>query len=153
MSGAKTWEEINTGKGKNFGWPYYEGGNGSSLQPEYSGLAPAQTFYTSGQPVTAPIYAYQHFGSNAIVMGDFYTGNTFPSIYQNTLFIADVAQGTIDNVTLNSQGQFVSIRRFDEFKNPQINSPVQITTGNDGNLYYADLVAGTISRWRAVIPT
>jgi glucose/arabinose dehydrogenase len=152
--GWKTWEEINTGKGKNFGWPYYEGGSGNSLQqPEYANLAPAQIFYNSRQPVTSSIYAYQHSGSNAIIMGDFYTGNTFPSVYQNTLFITDVSKGTIDSITLNNQGQFVSIRRFDQFTNPQFNAAVQITTGNDGNLYYADLAAGTISRWRAVVPT
>ncbi|BDA70913.1 PA14 domain-containing protein [Calothrix sp. PCC 7716] len=147
--GWKTWEEINAGRGQNFGWPYFEGGNGISLQqPEYFSLPPAQAFYNSGQPVTAPIYGYKHTSSNAIVMGDFYTGNTFPSVYQNTLFIADISQGTVDNITIDGNGQFVSIRRFDEFANPNLNSPVQITSGRDGNLYFADIAAGTISRWR-----
>jgi glucose/arabinose dehydrogenase len=149
--GWKTWEEVNAGKAKNFGWPYFEGGNGVSIQqPEYDNLAPAQQFYASGQQVTAPIYAFQHAGADAIVMGDFYTGNTFPSIYKNTLFIANYSKGTVDNITLDSQGQFVSIRRFDTFSNPRANAPVQITMGQDGNLYYADIAAGAISRWRPV---
>jgi glucose/arabinose dehydrogenase len=152
--GWKTWEEINAGRGQNFGWPYFEGGNAVSLQqPEYFSLPPAQAFYNNGQPVTAPVYGYKHTGSNAIVMGDFYTGNTFPSVYQNTLFIADISQGTVDNITLDSNGQFVSIRRFDEFTNPNANAPVQITTGRDGNLYFADIAAGTISRWRPELST
>ncbi|PAX52696.1 PQQ-dependent sugar dehydrogenase [Brunnivagina elsteri] len=159
--GWNSWEEINSGNpGSNFGWPYFEGGFPSSLQqPGYAGIRyttpsgqvvqPAQSFYASGQPVVTPVYAYPHFGSNAIVMGDFYTGNNLPSIYQNTLFIADISQSTVDSVTLNSQGQFVSIQRFDTgFAN--VGAPVQITTGADGFLYFADLVGGTIKRWRAI---
>lgn len=150
--GWTTWEEVNAGKGKNFGWPYFEGGDGINLQqPSYATLVPAQQFYTSGQPVTAPIYAYQHFGgSNAIIMGDFYTGNTFPSIYRNGLFIADAAQSTVDFIKLDSQGQFVSIQRFDQ----GIGQPVQIKTGPDGNLYYIDINRGTtngsVSVWRPI---
>jgi glucose/arabinose dehydrogenase len=82
-------------------------------------------------------------------MGDFYTGNSFPSIYKNTLFIANYSKGTVDNITLDSQGQFVSIRRFYTFDNPRANAPVQIATGPDGSLYYADIAAGAIGRWRA----
>jgi glucose/arabinose dehydrogenase len=152
--GWKTWEEVNTGRAKNFGWPYFEGGfeNGTGVnikQPLYENLTPAQQFFASGQPATAPIYAFKHVGSDAIVLGDFYTGNSFPSIYKNTLFIANYSKGTVDNITLDSQGQFVSIRRFDTFTNPQANAPVQIATGPDGNLYYADIAAGSIGRWRA----
>jgi glucose/arabinose dehydrogenase len=148
--GWKTWEELNAGKAKNFGWPYFEGGDGVSIkQPEYDNLAPAQQFYASGQAVTAPIYAFRHAGADAIVMGDFYTGNTFPSVYKNTLFIANYSKGTVDNITLDSQGKFASIRRFDTFSNPRANAPVQIATGPDGNLYYADIAAGAIGRWRS----
>jgi glucose/arabinose dehydrogenase len=145
--GWKTWEEVNTGRGVNFGWPYYEGGNGVSVQqPEYANLQPAIDFYRGSATVTAPIYGYTHFGSNAIVMGDFYTGNTLPSIYQGSLFVADVSQGTIDTLKLNNQGQVVSVSRFDS----GIAAPVQITTGPDGNLYYASLVSGLIGRWKTV---
>jgi glucose/arabinose dehydrogenase len=152
--GWKTWEELNAGKAKNFGWPYFEGGfeNGTGVsikQPLYDDLTPAQQFFASGQTATAPIYAFKHAGADAIVMGDFYTGNSFPSIYKNTLFIANYSKGTVDNITLDSQGQFVSIRRFDTFANPRANAPVQIAMGTDGNLYYADIAAGTIGRWRA----
>jgi glucose/arabinose dehydrogenase len=143
--GWKTWEEVNTGRGVNFGWPYYEGGNGTSVQqPEYANLQPAIDFYASGAPVAAPVYGYTHSASNAIVMGDFYTGNTLPSIYQGSLFIADVSQGTIDTLKLNNQGQVVSVSRFDS----GIAAPVQITTGPDGNLYYASLASGLIGRWK-----
>ncbi|BAZ08038.1 PA14 domain-containing protein [Calothrix sp. NIES-3974] len=157
------WEEVNTGgAGSNYGWPYYEGGFNPSTntpldirQPEYSSLTytytnpqgqvvtvrPAQDFYRDfgDAAVTAPVYAYQHFAQNAIIMGDFYTGNQLPSIYQGQLFVADSSQATIDSIRFDSAGNFVSIQRF--ASNAGI--PVQITTGPDEYLYYADLGIGS----------
>ncbi len=47
--GWNTWEEINAGRGKNFGWPFYEGGSGVSNQTGgYKDLSEAQTYYASG---------------------------------------------------------------------------------------------------------
>jgi glucose/arabinose dehydrogenase len=150
------YEEVNIGKpGANFGWPFYEGGldankNIVSLkQPTYSKLDAAEAFYKSGKVVTAPAYTYEHFASNAITMGDFYTGNTFPSIYQDALFIADSSQGTIDALKFDSQGKFVSVKRFaSQADIPNLGVPVQITTGKDGNLYYVNLIGGEIARFR-----
>ncbi|WP_193193627.1 PA14 domain-containing protein [Nostoc sp. MG11] len=158
--GWRNWEEINIGKkGANFGWPYFEGGLDASgnvvslKQSQYAvnpGTATSATaFYNSGTKVTAPTYTYKHSNANddpgsAVVGGDFYTGSTFPSIYQNTLFIADASRGTIDNLTLNSEGKVVSVRRFAS----DLVSPVQISNGADGNLYYVSLYTGKIERWR-----
>ncbi|MBE9035495.1 PA14 domain-containing protein [aff. Roholtiella sp. LEGE 12411] len=158
--GWRKWEEVNIGKkGANFGWPYFEGGidaNGNIVnqkQPNYAtspDTAPSATaLYNSGSTVTAPAYTYIHYNTgtpgNAIVVGDFYTGNTFPSIYQNTLFIGDASKGTVDAVTLNSEGEFVSTRRFAS----GLVSPVDIRTGDDGNIYYVSLYSGKIERWRS----
>ncbi|MEH2008987.1 Calx-beta domain-containing protein, partial [Nostoc sp.] len=156
--GFSHYEEINIAKpGANFGWPFFEGGldannNIVSLkQPQYSTLDAAQNFYSSGKTVTAPAYTYKHFGSNSITMGDFYTGKTFPSIYQGALFVGDFSQGTIDALTFNSQGKVVSIKRFaSDADTPNLGVPVQITTGLDGNLYYANYTDGEIDRFRPV---
>ncbi|GEM_PF-1373501 len=157
--GWKLWEEVNnSGGGSNYGWPYYEGGfdpvtnTPSNLrQPEYSTLSytftndagevvtvtPPQEFYDDfgDSAVTEPAYAYEHFASNAIIMGDFYSGNELPSIYQDQLFVADSSQRTIDSITFGSGGEFESIQRF----RSNVGIPVQITTGPDGFLYYSDL--------------
>ncbi|MEH2180624.1 PA14 domain-containing protein [Nostoc sp.] len=156
--GFGSYEEVNVGKpGANFGWPFYEGGldaNGNIIslkQPSYATLDAAKAFYNSGSTVTEPLYTYKHFGSNAILVGDFYTGNTFPSMYQNALFIGDFSQGTIDALILDSQGKVASVKQFASQKDrPNLGLPTQITTGPDGNLYYANLTGGEIDRFRPV---
>ncbi|WP_373525146.1 PA14 domain-containing protein [Nostoc sp.] len=157
--GWYTWEEVNVGTpGANFGWPYYEGArnsagnNFSRQQTKYRDLPSAQEFYNSGKPVTAPTYTYPHLGNSAsIIVGDFYTGNTFPSIYKNALFVGDTSRGTIDALTLNSEGKVVSVRQFASSSEiPEIGVPVQISVGEDGNLYYANLISGEINRFRSV---
>jgi glucose/arabinose dehydrogenase len=144
--GWNAWEEINTGRGKNFGWPYYEGANGSSNRTGgYSDLSQAQAFYTSGQAVAAPLFARSHSdGARAIVMGDFYTGTTFPNNYDGALFVGDVNEGTIDALFFDQTGQVTSSQRFAS-NVPYI---VQITMGKDSSLYYANLAFGEIGRWR-----
>ncbi|MBE8969004.1 PQQ-dependent sugar dehydrogenase [Nostocales cyanobacterium LEGE 12452] len=156
--GFSTYEEVNIGKpGANFGWPFYEGGldaNGNVVslkQPVYANLDAAKAFYNSGSSVTEPLYTYKHSSSNSILVGDFYTGNTFPAIYQGALFIADFSQGTIDALILDSQGKVTSVKRFASTADrPNLGLPTQITTGPDGNLYYANLIGGEIDRFRPV---
>ena len=142
--GWKTWEEINTGAGANFGWPYYEGGNGESLrQNEYQALPEAQAFYESNAPVTAPLYARNHNDDAvAIIMGDFYTGDTFPDAYDNALFYSDFGDNTVRFLTFEEQG--VTVNTFDE----DISGLTQISTGPDGNLYGVDRTSGQIVSWR-----
>ncbi|GFE70574.1 DUF4347 domain-containing protein [Chroococcus sp. FPU101] len=143
--GWYNWEEINIGRGANFGWPYYEGGNGTSLQQNsYATLPEAQAFYNSGNTVTAPLYALQHSSSvSAIIMGDFYRGTTFPSIYQGALFFSDINNGIVSAATLNAAGGIQSVQQFAT----GLYGIVQIASGPDSSLYYADIIQGRIYKW------
>jgi glucose/arabinose dehydrogenase len=147
--GWSTWEEINTGRGKNFGWPYYEGGNGVNLQTgQYSEQPAAQAYYATGATITPAIYARSHAdGASAISIGDYYTGTTFPSIYQGGLFFSDIASGQVDVLLFNPDGTVNSVKRF--ASGSEFRYISQMTTRNS-DLYYSSLQAGTISRWRAV---
>ncbi|WP_414567542.1 PA14 domain-containing protein [Nostoc sp. CCY 9925] len=144
------WEEVNVGGGgKNFGWPFYEGGvdaNGNLIntkQPAYSNLNIAKEFYASGKPVTAPIYAYDHLtGSTSIGVGTFYTGGSF----NNALMIFNPSKGTIDALTLNSQNKVVATTQFAS----NLGVPVSVKAGDDGKLYYVDLISGKIDSWKPV---
>lgn len=139
-----SWEEINTGRGANFGWPYYEGGNGVSLrQNEYQTLPEAQEFYESGQSVTAPVYARSHDdGAIAIIMGDFYTGDSFPDIYNDALFFSDYGDNTLRYATFEDGGE-VTINTFQD----DVTGLTQISTGPDGDLYGVDRISGQIVSW------
>lgn len=146
-----TWEEVNAvEQGQNYGWPLYEGGlNGQSERTERYKDAPEFTpLYAGVTNLKAPLLALPHAnrGGNAraIVMGDFYTGNTFPSIYNNSLFINDANNGTLQALLFDDSGNLTGVKDFNE----TIPGAVQISTGQDGNLYFASLGSGEIRRFR-----
>ena len=148
--GWTQWEEVNTaGPGANFGWPYYEGGSGTILQTNgYKDLAKAQAFYSSGAVVTPSAFALNHAsdGINAIVMGDSYTGSTYPAQYRNSIFFNDLGQGIVRSGTVDANGRIASVETFAT----GAKYVVQIFQGFDGNLYFVDLDDGIIGRWTFV---
>ena len=145
--GWTRWEEVNTGAaGANFGWPYFEGGNGTPVRtPSYQNLPEAQAFYNSGQQTTPAVYGLSHQadGINAIVMGDVYRGTTYPAEYQGNLFVNDLGQGIVRAVSFDAAGNVDQVRTFTT--GAQI--VVQMVQGPDGNMYYVDLNDNTVGRW------
>ena len=148
--GWTNWEEINTGKGNNFGWPLYEGGNGVSLRT--TALAEDlefQDIYNTTSAITAPIYGVSHEdGGRSITLGDFYTGNAYPEIYQGALFFADFnGDSGVDALTFDAQGNIDSALNFTDEK-----FVTQISMGPDSHLYFSNLVTGEIGRWSFNLP-
>ncbi len=151
--GWTAWEEVNVaGPNANFGWPYYEGGNGVSLRTNgYQNLPEAQDFYASGQTVTAAILGLNHAatGINALVVGDIYTGTVYPSQYQGDLLFNDLGQGIVRNVSFDANGDIANVSTF--ATGAQV--VVQMKTGPDGYVYYVDLdgatgtTGGLVGRW------
>lgn len=145
--GWTQWEEINTGlPGANFGWPYYEGGNGTLERTiDYSNFPEAIAFYASGAVVTPAVYGLNHSASgiNAIVLGDFLTGETIPSEYRGDLLFNDLGQGVVRNVSFRSDGTIADVELF----TTDANIVVAIRQGIDGRIYFADLDDGVIGYW------
>lgn len=160
--GWNFWEEINTGKGVNFGWPCYEGGAAGFPAPVESGSttslrqgsyevnnltqALCQPLYAQGLgAVRAPVFSYQHSGFDgagttggaSANAGTFYTGSAYPATYQNALFILDYNRRWIRYLTFNAQGQ-ASVHNFGR---ETIDGMVQVLTGPDSNLYVVVLNA------------
>ncbi len=144
--GWTNWEEINTGRGVNFGWTLYEGGNGVSLRTEAFANAPEfQALYDSVSAVTAPIYARSHEdGGRAITVGDFYTGTTYPQLYQGALFFNEFSDGEVNALLFDEEGNVDSVIPFLKEEGRGI---TQISVGPDSNLYFSNLFTGEIGRW------
>ena len=146
--GWNTWEEVNSGRGKNFGWPCYEGGNGASLQQGgYRSLARCAALYKTGG-VSAAAYAYSHGGGGSSVqVGDFYTGSRYPAPYRGALFISDFNQGWLRYLTLNGSGGVVSVNDFGTDQ-----GITQMSAGPGGDLYLINIYSGTLERLRYTAP-
>ncbi|MCM1984006.1 Calx-beta domain-containing protein [Lyngbya confervoides] len=143
--GQSTWEELNSGRGQNFGWPLFEGGLGVSLrQPANANRPSLQALYDQFEAtVQAPIYARRHDDNAAAIMaGDFYTGQVYPDIYNNALFFGDFVFDEINALLFDDQGNVDSVTPF-----TLEDDVVYMAQGPDGLLYYADLSEGTVNRW------
>jgi glucose/arabinose dehydrogenase/peptidoglycan/xylan/chitin deacetylase (PgdA/CDA1 family) len=132
--GWSNWEEVNlVSPGANFGWPCREG-NGATTY----GCTPSST-------VTNPLYTYAHnsSGAGSITGGAFASFNAYPDQYDTSFFIGDYAQMWMKRLVLNAAGTaVVSVEDF----NVDNVWPVEITAGPDGNVYYLDIVLGSLNR-------
>lgn len=146
--GWNTWEEIDVGKGANFGWPCYEGGvpgatEGSATTSLQQGSYRTNTGTTAGcaalyaqgaAAVRAPAFAYDHSGGGASAnAGAVYTGATYPAEYRGALFVADYNRRWIRYLTFDAQGRATAHPFAQE---STANGPVQLVTGPDTNLYW-----------------
>jgi PKD repeat protein len=139
--GQSSWEEINTGRGRNFGWPCYEG---TGTESQYIGDFKCQA--VSASAVTKPIKSYPHTEGACIIGGPRYTGAAFPSTYQGSVFYADFVSGFIKRITLDASGNVTATRAFES----GVKQPVFLTQGPDGNLYYISIGAQQLRRIRYV---
>ena len=113
--GASEAEEINdaTSGGKNFGWPQQEGYGDNSF--------------------SNPLYVYDHGSGCAITGGTFFnpSSTNYPSTYIGKYFFLDFCGNWIDVLTLNGGSASRS-----GFASSIAGSPLSLTTGRDGNLYF-----------------
>ena len=159
--GWLTWEEIDrvmtpTAPNQNFGWPCYEG---QDATPSYqnAGLNICSKLYASSpSAVTTPYYTYNH--SAEVVPGDgcptangssitgiaFYQGSAYPEAYHGALFFTDYSRNCIWAMQVGSGGL------PDPSKISLVvggaGHPVDLETGPNDDLFYADLNDGQIRR-------
>ncbi|NBC21085.1 MAG: hypothetical protein GVY06_08620 [Alphaproteobacteria bacterium] len=154
-TGWNNWEEINSGgAGANFGWPFYEGGDGGELLQTsgYRNLPEAADFYAdvaAGDIEIAPAFrAFAHrasepgFQVQAITgADDLITSQRYPDAVQDHYIFTDVSQGEVFAVNANDRRDVKFL-----FRSEGNLAPVHFKQGPDGAVYFADLVTGKISR-------
>jgi len=145
--GWNVWEEFSRGRGKNFGWPCYEGVN---PQPEYQNSFPSQCAPLTSSVVTAPLLSYPHTGTGApfigstAVGGPFYTATLYPEVYRGAWFITDYVEGWIRRMVFDGAGNMTSTVPFAT----GLSGPVDLELGPDGMLYYVSIITGQVVRIR-----
>ena len=140
--GWNTYEEFNRGKGKNFGWPCYEG---ALPQPSYQSAFPTQCAAVAADPLlTLPLLTYDHSIGQAVVGGPFYTGTVYPEQYRNNWFVSDYGANWIRRLIFDAAGTLTS----SPFFATNAAAPVTIAQGPDGLLYYVSFTTGQIRRIR-----
>jgi PKD repeat protein len=154
--GSSRWEEINVGKGANFGWPCYEGGttggpgseggNTTSLRSSSYENSACSTLvcpplYSQGvQAVVPPRFAYSHLTATnqdvggAVTGVAFYSGSAYPGILHNSLFYGDYARRDIRYLRFNEQGVPSSAPFASESATSE-QGVVQLLSGPDQNIY------------------
>ena len=136
--GWGSWEEINTGRGANFGWPCYEG---QLAQTDYQAQFPlCQQLPLS--VVTPPLYTYSHAEGNTVIGGSFYNATQYPQQYRGNFFFADYSNGFIRRMTFDANGNLTGVLPFAT----GVDSPVSLELGPDGMLYYISIVSGQVRR-------
>ncbi|NAS23276.1 PKD domain-containing protein [Herbidospora sp. NEAU-GS84] len=123
--GGSEWEEINLiEKGANYGWPLAEG-------------------FCAGCGYANPVHTYPHTAppaaAGSVTSLEIYTGGTFPAEYDNAVFFADYTLGFIKYLKMDEEFKSViSVNDFDL----NAGTPVQLSTGPDGNLYQLNIYPG-----------
>ena len=162
--GTSSWEEVNSGKGTNHGWPCYEGGNSTNdtvgtgttvsiVNTAFKNFSRTSAFcaalYNQGLgAVVPPLFSYKHpvdaagkdLGASITGVA-FYSGATYPVKYRGALFLADYAQRSIRYLTFDPKG-FPTVNPFANEISASA-GPVQLVIAPDTNLYamFLDLVA------------
>lgn len=146
--GWGSWEEINRvanpSQLTNFGWPCYEGSGQNGGYAFDNNLTLCQNLYANPTQVTAPAHAYAHTpnASSSTSGLAFYPGGAYPASYNGGLFFGDYSEKWIKFAPLNGgQPDFGNITTMVTGQ-----EVVDLEAGPNGDIFYVNLVAGTVHR-------
>ncbi len=142
--GWLNWEEVNTGRGKNFGWPAYEGlGLTGGDRGSYASLPQTQDFLATDPVITPPIWTRSHAaGGVAIIMGDFIQGGDYPESLQGAFLFTDIGDQVLRAGRVDANGDLIDVIPVSS----KLGFVTDVMRMSDGSLYYVDFVSGTIGR-------
>jgi glucose/arabinose dehydrogenase/PKD repeat protein len=129
--GWNSWEEIDRGGGRNFGWPCFEGALRAPAFEFNSAAADICIPLYESDAATPPLYSYHRPDTGgALILGDFYVGTKYPAEYRSALFFADFNDQWIRYLVHDGEGGWEA-RPFAWYAG----AVVQMSVGADENLY------------------
>jgi glucose/arabinose dehydrogenase len=146
----------------NFGWPCYEGGDQQSSYRD-AGLNLCASLYADHGTSAAdapqdPFYQYYHSehvvsadacptGSSSVAGLAFYTGGSYPGVYNGALFFTDYTRRCIYAVMPDGTGTPNAANRL-AFGTGLTGGAVNLEIGPGGDVFFTDYDTGTIRRIR-----
>ena len=147
-------EELGRGRGKNFGWPCYEGVN---PQPLYQTAFPSQCAPLTPSVVTAPLLSYPLPGTppaaGAPIVGNTVLGgplhhDTVPGSVSRQLVRCGLRRRLVKRMVFDGSGNLTSTVPFAT----GLSGPVDLELGPDGMLYYVLIVTGRSKEFAITVP-
>lgn len=139
--GWYSYEEVNViTPGLDYGWPCREG-----LVANPGGYPAAGFSCGAATSYADPLYDYAHdpeTGAGSITAGVFYGGSSYPSEYNDTLFIGDFAQDFIKRIIVDGSDTFVSVEDFHE----GAGGAVAFGSDLNGDINYISIYTGELRR-------
>nr|WP_199430045.1 PQQ-dependent sugar dehydrogenase [Qaidamihabitans albus] len=140
--GWNTWEEIDVVQpGRSYGWPCWEG---SARTPGYTDLAGC-----SGVANTEPLVALRHGTgtdqANSVTGGIFYSGTSYPEQYRGAYFFGDYTRNKLWSMRFDVQGNLTEPPQSPPL-GVDIGRPVKFAAAANGDLVFADIGTGKLSR-------
>nr|MBA3843665.1 PQQ-dependent sugar dehydrogenase [Actinomycetota bacterium] len=155
--GWNDYEEINhvdtsTPTVQDFGWPCYEG---PFPQAGYQSAGLNICNNLTSDQVTPPVRFYSHNstvvpgencapGSSSITGLNFYSGTSYPAGYSKALFFADYSRNCIWAMAAGADG-LPDPSQVTTFETGA-GAPIDLVTGPNGDMFYADFTGGAIHR-------
>lgn len=172
LRGPRGYDEVNQArKAGNFGWPlfignnypykaydYTNGANGNAFDPakpinnspNNTGLEqlppaqPAYIWYPYGESKEFPQVGA---GGRTAMAGPVYyasANSPYPAYYNGKLIIYEWVRGWVKAVTMNAQGDYVSMEPF--MSNVSLAAPIDMELGPDGKLYILEYGKGWFTK-------
>ncbi|KHF44425.1 MAG: PQQ-dependent sugar dehydrogenase [Saccharomonospora viridis] len=140
--GWNRWEEINLVQpGRDYGWPCWEGTEGT---PGYRELPECED-----APNTAPLVQFRHGrdvdSANSVTGGVVYTGTSYPEEYRGAYFFGDYTHQKLWSLRYDDQGRLVRSPESPPL-GTHIGRPVKFDTAANGDIVFADIGSGKLKR-------
>jgi glucose/arabinose dehydrogenase len=152
--GSRFFEEINRGRGANFGWPCYEG-PGPDQNPDHVGFDVCKNLKPAD--VTFPVFSYARevkdsngnviLNGAAIMLGPVYDGDVYPSEFKGSIFFGDFVRRWIHRIAIDANGNLGPEQELISGTAPDnTDGPIFVKQGPDGKIYYVMIGSGQIRR-------